>query len=320
VPEVGTPPTAPFPYAYAPGGSYPPPGSYPPAGQSSPPGSYPVPPAGSYPPPGSYPAPGGYPPPGSYPPPGGYPPPGKPGWHYPGMPPQKPRVSRPAVIVTVVAIVVVLAWPLLGLPGFFALRHDDSVDRAEGHPAGSPTAFPLPSDLPSDEPDSTGATHPGDIRQFILQRPGDARAWKGAPAEEALDLKGAAANFADPDEGKLILQRYSYKDGYTRRWVDKDGDYVTVRVLRFATAGDGDNFTNFYIDANQGDDWGEPKPVPGLDRAAGFVQPKKTKDGYQRSLAVGDAGDIVAIVRADQLPPARASVPDSGLTDEFGLL
>jgi hypothetical protein len=224
------------------------------------------------------------------------------------------------VIVTVVAIVVVLACLGFGTVAFFALRHDDGLDRAEGGPGSSPTAFPLPSDLPTDQPDDTDDTHSGDIRQFVLQRPDDARAWKGAPAEEALDLKGAAANFADPDQGKLILQRYHYKDGYTRRWVDKDGDYMTVRVLRFATPGDGDNFTNFYIDANQGDDWGQPQPVPGLDQAAGFVQPKKTKDGYQRSLAVGDAGDIVAIVLADQLPPARASVPDSGLTDEFGLL
>jgi len=233
------------------------------------------------------------------------------------MPPPRPRASRAAVVVTVVAIVVVLACLGFGTVAFFTLRHDDSLDRAEAGPGSSPTAFPLPSDLPSD---GTESTHDGDIKQFVLERPADGHAWTGVKADEPLDLSGAAAKFADPDEGKLILQRYHFKDGYARRWIDNQGNFITVRVLRFATAGDGDNFTNFYIDANQGTGWGDPQPVPGLDQAAGFVQPKPAKNGLQRSLAVGDAGDVVAIVLADQLPPARASVPDSKLTEEFGLL
>jgi hypothetical protein len=246
------------------------------------------------------------------------------GWH-PGYAPPRPKTSRAAVIVTVVAIVVVLTCLSFGTVAFFALRHDDSLDQASARPGDSPTAFPprtdLPTDQPGGEPGSTGGgTHDGDIEDYIVEQPYGARTWPQATAEQALDLDAAAANFADPGDGKLILKRYSFKDGYTRRWIDAQGDYVTVRILRFATAGDGDNFTNFYIDANQGTGWGDPQPVAGLDTAAGFVQPKLTKDGFQRSLAVGDAGDIVAIVLADQPPPANALVPDAELSEEFGLL
>ena len=117
-----------------------------------------------------------------------------------------------------------------------------------------------------------------------------------------------------------MLRRYGFKDGYTRRWIDDAGSYITVRVLRFADAGDGDNFASFYINANQASGWGEPDDVPGVPDAAGFVKPKVEKDGIQRSMAVGDAADVVAIVIADQPAPARSSTPDDLLSDEFGLL
>ena len=236
------------------------------------------------------------------------------------MRPQKPKSSRAAVVVTVVAIVVVLACLGFGTVAFFTLRHDDSLDRAEGQPGTSPTAEPFPTDLPTDEPDPADATHDGDITQYIVDLPAGAHPWAGAKADQPLDLAAASANFANAAEGKLVLQRYHFKDGYARRWIDDKGNYITVRVLRFGTSSDGDNFTNFYIDANQGTGWGDPQPVPGLQTAAGFVQPKPSKTGFQRSLAVGDAGDIVAIVLADQLPPASPSVPDSELIDEFDLL
>ncbi|MFI6075406.1 hypothetical protein ACIA5C_27980 [Actinoplanes sp. NPDC051343] len=280
---------------------------------------HPAPPAGSYPPPGSYAPPEGYqaPPAGSYPPPSGWP--GNPGaWPAGPVPPQKPKVSRAALIVTIVAIVVVLACLGFGTAVFFALRHDDSLDRAEGGPGTSPTAGP--AGRATDEPGSPNDTHDGAIADYIIDAPAGTHPWAGARADEALDLTGAAANFADPSDGKLVLERYHFKDGYARRWVDDHGNYITVRVLRFASPGDGDNFTNFYIDANQGTGWGDPQPVPGLDTAAGFVQPKPAKSGFQRSLAVGDAGDIVAVVLADQAPPASATVPDTQLVDEFDLL
>jgi hypothetical protein len=236
------------------------------------------------------------------------------------MAPPKPKASRAAVIVTVVAVVVILTCLSFGTVVFFTLRHDDSLDPAAGRPGPSPAVGGLPTEQPTDDPGTAGTTHDGAITKYIVGAPTGSHPWRSVPANEALDLAGAAANFADPAEGKLVLQRYHFKDGYSRRWIDDQGDYVTVRILRFAGAGDGDNFTNFYIDANQGTGWGDPQPVPGLDSAAGFVQPKPSKTGFQRSMAVGDAGDIVAIVLADQPPPARASVPDNQLADEFDLL
>jgi hypothetical protein len=254
-----------------------------------------------------------------------------PGWQHPGFPPPKPKSSRAAVIVTVVAAVVVLACLGFGTTAFFALRHTDDLDQASSRPDSSPTAFPTdeptdgPTDGPTDEPtgepmDQDSSPHTGDIKQFIVDRPTGAKSWPDAKADQALNLTSAAANFADPGEGKLILQRYSFKDGYERRWIDDHGNFIDVRVLRFASASDGDNFTNFYIDANQGSGWGEPQPVPGIETAAGFVQPKPSKSGFQRSLAIGDAGDVVAIVLADQLPPASPAVPDAELLNEFVLL
>jgi hypothetical protein len=311
------PPSAPTTGLPTPAAGWGPPGA--PHGGFVPPAAAPepfTPPAGSAPPAGSW-GPPGAPTTGFPAPDAGWPPP--PGWQHPGFPPPKPKSSRAAVIVTVVAVVVVLACLGFGTAAFFTLRHDDSLDQASSRPDGSPTAFPTdePTDQPDDQADST---HTGDIKQFITERPTGAKSWPDAKADQALNLAAAAANFADPAEGKLILQRYHFKDGYERRWIDDEGDFIAVRVLRFAAPGDGDNFTNFYIDANQGTGWGDPQPVPGIDTAAGFVQPKPSKTGFQRTLAVGNAGDIVAIVLADQLPPASASVPDSELIDEFGLL
>jgi hypothetical protein len=227
------------------------------------------------------------------------------------------------VIVSVVAAVVVLACLGFGTISFFALRNADS-DQASSEPRNvPPTDFPTlePTDEPTDEPTpDEGPTHDGDLPQYVVKRPSGAHAIPKVKADEALNLTGAAASFANPAEGKLILQRYAFMDGYTRRWIDKDGNFVVVRLLRFMDTGNADNFTNFYIDANQAGGWGEPKDVPDVPTAAGFVKAKPEKNGFQRSLAVGEAGDIVAIVVADQLPPAKASVPDKELAAEFQLL
>jgi hypothetical protein len=262
---------------------------------------------------------------------GGHP---QPSYLQPGFTPAGPLTSRAATIVTVVAIVVAIACLGFGTAVFFTLRHDGGLDRASAQPGRSPTAFPLPTDQPTDDPGDPGdpedpsdgsgtadeSIHVGDIRRFIVERPAGAHLWPNVAAEQPLDLNQAAAGFADPAQGAQILRRYRFKDGYARRWVDGPGNYITVRILRFATAGDGDNFTNSYIDAIQAGGWGEPQAVPGLDRAAAFRQPKPAKTGRQSSLAVGDAGDIVAIVLAEQHPPASISVSNTELTTEFGLL
>lgn len=234
-------------------------------------------------------------------------------------PSQRPKSSRTAVIVTVVAIVVVLACLSFGTVVFFALRHDDSLDRAESAPATSPTADPDPdpTNRPTDGADPAYGPHKGDIQQFIVDRPSGSQAWTDGPSDQLLDLNAAAADFADTGEGKAALQLYHFKDGYVRRWIDEDKNRMKVRILRFASASDGDNFTNFFIDSNQGGNWGDPQPVPGIDTAAGFVEDKPMGDGYQRSVAVGDAGDIVAIVISDQMPAADPAVPDGELLQEF---
>lgn len=336
VPPGGSAPPADY---AAPAAGYAPPPAppTPPGGYPAAPGSQPTPPGGyaqpfGYAQPGQAPA-SGYPAPpagwpgGGRPPAGGWPGGPQPGYFHPGMPPQKPPASRAAVIVTIVAIIVILACLGFGTVVFFTLRHDDSLDRAEGRPSAAPAADPFSTGDPSDPtgdpgavPGATFAAHTGDILQFVLPYPDEAYIWDGVKADERLNLAGAAAGFAKPAEGKAALQRYHFTDGYTRRWIDGDDDYLTLRLLRFTSPGDGDNFTNFYIDSNQSTGWGDPQPVPGVDQAVGFVQPKKTKNGLQHSLAVGDAGDIVVIVLADQPAPADPSVPDDLLTDQFDLL
>jgi hypothetical protein len=247
---------------------------------------------------------------------------------YPGATAPQPPRSRAGLIVTIVAGVVVLACLGFGTASFFALRHNGDLLGAPSRPsaaptddgaAGQPTADPTSTDDYDQQPD--GPYHSGDIKQYVLGRPDAARTWPKVKAEQALDLNAAAANFAHPADGKQALQRYHFKDGYTRRWIDDaTGSYITVRVLRFGSAGDGDNFASFYISGNQGADWGQPRDVPGLPTAAAFVQPKVGSNGIQRTLAVGDSGDVVAIVLADEPPPASADTADTLLTDEFELL
>lgn len=234
-----------------------------------------------------------------------------------------PQRSRAAVIVSVVTAVVVLACLGFGTVSFFALRHLDTTQSvSEPVPTDWPTDLPsdVPTGLPTDEPTDSGGTHDGDLEKYVIDRPATAHAWPKVKAEQALNLTAAAANFADPSQGKLALQRYGFKDGYVRRWQDEDGNYITIRVLRFRDASGGDNFASFYIDANQAGGWGQPKTVPYLDNAAAFLKPKKEKNGLQRTLAVGDADDVVAIALADEPPPADLEAADYVLYSEFNQL
>jgi hypothetical protein len=140
------------------------------------------------------------------------------------------------------------------------------------------------------------------------------------PHTGPFNLKAAAATFANPDRGELLLHRYAFKDGYQRRWVDEDGAYVTLWLYRFTTTDDGADFAAYFEKSNAAGGWGEPQTVPGVPGGTAFAKQKLSADGLQPTLAIAGRGDIVAVVNADELPPAGTAAPDKVLATEVGLL
>jgi hypothetical protein len=159
--------------------------------------------------------------------------------------------------------------------------------------------------------------HTGDLKGFMMGAPEGARKWPGVKAAETLTDTTAAAELAGlgmgapGDLGEFNLNDVDFTDGYVRRWIDKHGAYVTVRIYRFDHPGGGVEFTNTKAGAADGGIWGSARRnIKGDQNAAGFVQPK-TKNGFQQVLVIGGSSDIAILVTTKQRPPATTTVAKS---------
>lgn len=246
--------------------------------------------------------------------------------------PPPPKPSRAGLIASVVTAVIALLCLGAGTTTFFVVRRLAEPEYSTGRPVALPTADPTetPAAAPTDAPTnpSTNPTvgvvvHNGDVKRLMMGPPAGARKWPDAKAGEALTLTTATAELADlglgvpgdPGEGDLL--RIGFTDGYVRRWIDKHGNYVTVRIYRFDHAGGGVEFANNEIGTAEGVDWGDAQRNIKIDpNAASFVQPK-TRNGRQEALVVGGLSDITIVVTTQQRPPATATVAKSVFGDEY---
>jgi hypothetical protein len=281
-----------------------------------PPGGYPPPPWGGFAAPSG--AGPGFLPPSGYPPPpwGGFAAPSGAGPGYPGGPagwasaPPPLKRSHTGLVFGIVGAVALVLIACLGVSAVKGLRDAARTAHADSTASADPT---------ENDPAAAPA-HSGDIEQYVMKRPAAAHTWPKVKAGQPLDLKAAAATFTNPDRGELVLHRYDFKDGYQRRWVDEDGNYIIVLVFRFTTTDDGADFAAYYEKSNAASSWGEPQTVPGVPGGTAFAKQKPAANGLQETLAMARRGDIVAVVNAAELPPAGTAAPDKVLATEVGLL
>jgi hypothetical protein len=243
---------------------------------------------------------------------------------YPGFaaPPPPPKPSRAGLIVSVVTGIVALLCLGAGTTTFFVVNQLTEPQHSTGRPVALPTAGPAetPAGAPTDpatEPADSDVVHTGDLKHLMMGPPEGARKWPGVKAAEALTDTTAAAELAElgmgvpGDLGEYDLDDVDFTDGYVRRWIDKHGVYVTVRLYRFDHPGGGVEFTNTKAGDADGGIWGSARRnIKGDPNAASFVQPK-TKNGLQQVLVIGGFSDIAVLVTTRQRPPAATTVAKS---------
>ncbi|MFI6072434.1 hypothetical protein ACIA5C_12680 [Actinoplanes sp. NPDC051343] len=205
-----------------------------------------------------------------------------------------------------------------GTTTFFVVNHLSEPQPSTGRPVALPTADPAetPADAPTDpatEPSDSDVVHTGDLKGFMMGAPEGARKWPGVKAAETLTDTTAAAELAGlgmgapGDLGEFNLDDVDFTDGYVRRWIDKHGAYVTIRIYRFDHPGGGVKFATTKAGATDGGIWGSARRnIKGDRNAASFVQPK-IKNGLQQVLVIGASSDIAILVTTKQRPPAATT-------------
>jgi hypothetical protein len=229
--------------------------------------------------------------------------------------------------VSVVAGVVALLCLGAGTATFFVVRHLGEPETSTGRPVALPSAGPTetpaqPPTDPSTKPPNNSVVHNGDVKRLMMGPPAGARKWPNVKAVEALTLTTATADLADlgmgepGDLGEGDLLDVGFTDGYARRWIDKHGTYVTVRIYRFDHAGGGLEFANNMVGGADGTIWGSGRRnIKDNPNAGSFVR-LKTGNGRQEALVVGGYSDITILVTTQQRPPATATVATSVFGDE----
>jgi hypothetical protein len=224
--------------------------------------------------------------------------------------------------VSVVTGVVVLLCVGAGTTTFFVVNHFTEPQQSTERPVALPSADPTetPADAPTDpatEPSDNYGVHTADLKLLTMRPPAGARKWPGVKAAEDLTETTAAAELADlslgvpGDLGAYDLNDIDFTDGYVRRWIDKHGVYVTVRIYRFGHAGGGVEFANNKVGDGGGGLWGDARrDIKGDPNAASFVQPT-VKNGLQQALVIGGSSDIAVLVTTRQRPPAATTVAKS---------
>jgi hypothetical protein len=231
------------------------------------------------------------------------------------------------VVSGVVAVLCVGA----GTTTFFVVQHLDQPGNSTGRPVALPTADPTetPTETPaqtpagpSAKPSNTIVVHHGDLKRLMMGQPAGARKWPDVKTVEALTLTTATADLAElgmlspGDDGEASLIEDGFTDGYVRRWIDKHGTYVTVRICRFDHAGGGLEFANNEVGGADGTIWGSGRrDIKDNPNAGSFVR-LKTKKGRQEALVIGGYSDIAIVVTTQQRPPATTTVAKSVFGDE----
>ncbi|WP_043511631.1 MULTISPECIES: hypothetical protein [unclassified Actinoplanes] len=247
-------------------------------------------------------------------------PPGPPGSWPPGLPsyavahPPR-RSSRTAWIIgsAVVAMLLVVCGGI-GAVAYTVRDHQPKRTVAVGEPTVSPGAEDDPEPAP-------GPTHPGDLAQYLIPAPKGSRKWPTAPADQALADSAAMSKLvAKPAAFQAVLDRYEFRRGFARRWIDGRSLIVDVRAFQFEGTGNARYFADFQQASLRFAGYGEPVPVAGADDTSAQVQPKKDKIGRIRSSGLVVRADMVVMIDTYALPPNDPKALDALLLQESRLL
>ena len=233
----------------------------------------------------------GYPPPAAYPPMG---------------PPPAPRKQHTKLIIGGVVVLVFVACT--GVSTAVKIM-GPTLNRSPVATATSPYASAPPA-----------RTHGGDLSQYAVAAPTDARTCNSHPTDQNLTLDQAAALSTNPTARAMAFRRYEFQRGFSRCWISNTGTLVDLRLYQFSTAELAGAFHTQDVLANTRGSWGATTDVPGIPGGKSFVKSTLDKDGYAQTLSVCQLGDISVAIATNQLPPASASVSNQILVDEYAML
>jgi hypothetical protein len=222
-------------------------------------------------------------------------------------PPPPPKPSRAGLIVSVLTGILAFLCLGAGTTTFFLVNHLTEPQHNTGRPVALPTADPADTPAaPATEPPESQALHTGDLRSFLMAPSAGARKWPHVKATETLTDTTAAAELAGlgmgvpGDLGEDDLDDLDFTDGCVRRWIDRGGAYVTVRIFRFDHTDGGVEFANTKAVAADGAIWGTAqRDVQGDPNAADFQQ-TKVSNGLHTTLVIGGFSDVAVLVTTQQ--------------------
>ncbi|GAA5198021.1 hypothetical protein GCM10023322_70530 [Rugosimonospora acidiphila] len=225
----------------------------------------------------------------------GYPgaPQGYPG--YPGYPAQPPKSNRTGLIVGIVAALVVVVVGG-GIGAAFAFSH--------GHGGTSKAG---------------GATHSGDLRDYLVTMPSAAQKCEDEEGtNEVLSLDQAAQLSDNADARKSELQKFGFKTGAARCWVNSDDSSVDIRLYQFGSSTDAKGFFDEDIDGTSSAyDAANKADVAGVPDAKSFATPDKDDQGFVQALEIGLNGDVVMVVVTNQHAPLSLDSANDLLKQEY---
>lgn len=223
----------------------------------------------------------------------GYGGPGYPGSGYPPAP-ASGGGNRAVVVVLVVVLVLILVGGGIGLVVFLSNKKSDTPTAGGTTGGTSTSAGPSASPTPS-----AGATHSGDLRNYLIPAPSGSRNWsKPLGTDRNLSIDQASELSSDPKARKEMLNQYNFTHGAVQCWISSGSLYVVdVRLYQFDTADHADGFFRDNLDATgAGYTSGNTAPVSGVPEAKSFSDPKKDAQGYVSVISIGLKGDVVFVV------------------------
>ncbi len=239
----------------------------------------------------------------------------------PGADPADPAQNKVSGLAVLLIALVVLA----AIGGAVAAVAATHTGNRHGHAASSAsataeTSSPSPtasSPGPTSSPTPTWVSrHTGDLAGFLVPVPARAKPPQGKPADEQLDLAGAAALGTDPTGWSQQLSTDDFTRAVVRRWT-LDGQAYQVALLQFAEPSDAAQFVATITTAQAAD--------PGWRRdtaaMAGPVYVSTTPTGGSViQLALVTVDDVAVVVQASAKQSSDTAATQALLTAESGLL
>jgi hypothetical protein len=245
--------------------------------------------------------------------PGGYPPPTGPG------PERTKRTASGRRKAWAILAIAALAAAVFGGASYVVLHH---VLVVRGQAAGS-TSGQGGSRSPASRSASPAATHPGDLRKYLIAAPRGSQPWpKPLGTARKLSLRQVAHLSTNVKARHARLIEDHFVQGAVQCWIAKSGAWIDVRLYQFGSAALAQSFVHVDIGASSrttpAADQSAVENVPG---ARAFADAKPDSEGFLTVLVIGIKGDVVFLVdMAEHANTARLGAPDRLMRAQYSKL